>query len=374
MEWVKLGDVAIIHDGKRIPLNNTQRLEKSTNPIYPYYGANGLVDYIDEYIFDKELPILCIAEDGGNWGFNEKCSYIIEEKCWVNNHAHVITVNDNYNLNYINYYLNYSDLNKYITGTTRGKLTQKELKNISIPNISLEVQNKIVFELRKVENLIQTRQDQIQALDELVESVFDELSNKNNVRFTALDELITKKPDRLSNKNTDPISYFDISSIDNISHKIIEEKNILNLEDRPSRAKQLIMEDDVIVSTVRPNLKNIAYFDYKNTYIPVASTGFAVLRANKSILNPKYLFHIVLTNYFTNLLISVATGANYPAVKESDVRNIKVPIIDIEKQNQFAAFVEKIEKQKQILNDSLKELIDLFDSLMQDAFDGSMTM
>ena len=135
MEWVKLGDIAIIHDGKRVPLNNTQRLEKSTNPIYPYYGANGIVDYINDYIFDKELPILCIAEDGGNWGLKENCSYIIKEKCWVNNHAHVITFIDDYNLDYINYYLNYSDLNKYITGTTRGKLTQKELKNIVIPNV-----------------------------------------------------------------------------------------------------------------------------------------------------------------------------------------------------------------------------------------------
>lgn len=370
MEWVKLGDIAIIHDGKRVPLNNTQRLEKSTNPIYPYYGANGIVDYINDYIFDKELPILCIAEDGGNWGLKENCSYIIKEKCWVNNHAHVITFIDDYNLDYINYYLNYSDLNKYITGTTRGKLTQKELKNIVIPNVSLEIQNKIVNKLKNIETLIQTRKGQIQALDDLVDSVFYEILNKNEQSFVYINDVIEKKPEKLSNKDNEPISYFDISSIDNQVHKFTSENIILNSDDRPSRAKQIIENGDILLSTVRPNLKNIAYFNYNYTYNPIGSTGFVVLRPKTDIINPMYLFQIVISNEFTNSLMSIASGASYPAVKESDVRKLKVPLIPLDQQNKFASLVEKIEDQKEILNNSLRELADLFDCLMQDAFDG----
>lgn len=387
MEWVKLEDCfEFIRNGANIkqfgndglPITRIETIsDRTVNKEKVGYANIKYPEYSDYYLKYNDILMSHINSEthlGKVAIYKDKTGEVIIHGM----NLLCLRSNEKFLADYLYYFFNSiifkNQLNKIMKkSVNQASFNITNLKNLKVPNKSLSKQKNIVSILSKIETLIQTRQDQVQALDDLVESVFDELLNKNDVNFTTLDNLITKKPDRLSNKNTEPISYFDISSIDNISHKIIEEKNILNSEDRPSRAKQLIMEDDVIVSTVRPNLKNIAYFDYKNTYTPIASTGFAVLRANKSILNPKYLFHIVLTDYFTNILISVATGANYPAVKESDVRNIKVPIIDIEKQNLFAAFVEKIEKQKQILNDSLGQLTMLFDSLMQDAFDGSMS-
>lgn len=374
MEWVKLGDVASYINGYSFKPSDWHgtglpiiRIQNLTNPSAEYNYTNLKVD--DKYHVNRGDILI-------SWSATLDVFEWEDEPAYLNQHIFKVVfdkidINKDFFKYAVKYLLVKSSKNAH--GSTMKHLTRKNFEKIKFPKYPIEKQEEVANILNQVRILIQTRQDQIQALDDLVESIFDELLNKNDVKLTALDDLITKKPDRLSNKNTEPISYFDISSIDNISHKIIEEKNILNSKERPSRAKQLIMEDDVIVSTVRPNLKNVAYFDYKNTYIPIASTGFAVLRSNKSIINPKYLFHIVLTDYFTNILMSVATGANYPAVKERDIRNIKVPIIDIEKQNHFAAFVEKIEKQKQILNNSLGDLTNLFDSLMQDAFDGSMT-
>ena len=203
-----------------------------------------------------------------------------------------------------------------------------------------------------------------------MDSVFYEILNKNEQSFVYINDVIEKKPEKLSNKDNEPISYFDISSIDNQVHKFTSENIILNSDDRPSRAKQIIENGDILLSTVRPNLKNIAYFNYNYTYNPIGSTGFVVLRPKTDIINPMYLFQIVISNEFTNSLMSIASGASYPAVKESDVRKLKVPLIPLDQQNKFASLVEKIEDQKEILNNSLRELADLFDCLMQDAFDG----
>lgn len=369
MEWVKLGEITIIHDGKRIPLNNAQRLEKSTNPIYPYYGANGLVDYIDDYIFDEELPILCIAEDGGSWGLNEKCSYIIREKCWVNNHAHVITVIDDYNLNYINYYLNYSDLNKYITGTTRGKLTQKELKNIVIPNFSLEIQNKIVNKLKTIETLIQTRQDQIQAFDDLVESVFDQMfgdvqENNKSLISKKLGDVVKvnqvlqiAKSKRFDKKVENSYKYITIRYLNGNS----DTEYIQN-----PQASVICNKDDILVARTGNTGQIITGVD------GVFHNNFFKVNYDKNQFNKTYLYKYLTNKKIQDKMLMLAGTSTIPDLNHKNFYSIDVLIPPIEKQNHFAAFVEKIEKQKQILNDSLGQLTMLFDSLMQDAFDGSL--
>ena len=81
MKFEKFGNITKNLDNKRIPLNSEERIAKCTDGLYPYIGANNIVGYIDEYIFDEK--ILCVAEDGGNWGSNQKCAVIYEGKTWV---------------------------------------------------------------------------------------------------------------------------------------------------------------------------------------------------------------------------------------------------------------------------------------------------
>ena len=148
MVKIELKEIASNHDNRRKALNALERGNKKTNPQYPYYGANGIVDFIDEYIFDEEL--LCIAEDGGNWGYKQNCSYIVNGKYWVNNHVHVLKPKKNVEIKYLMYYLNYTDLTSYITGTTRGKLTRTALDKIQINLPELEIQREIVIILDKI--------------------------------------------------------------------------------------------------------------------------------------------------------------------------------------------------------------------------------
>jgi type I restriction enzyme S subunit len=85
-EIVRLGDAVEVHDSKRIPLSEMERANRKG--IYPYCGANGIIDYIDEYIFDGEYILL--AEDGGAYGKFENTAYLMNGKFWVNNHAHIM--------------------------------------------------------------------------------------------------------------------------------------------------------------------------------------------------------------------------------------------------------------------------------------------
>lgn len=139
-EWVEceLSTVCNVLDNKRVPLNDEQR----TSGIYPYCGANGIVDYIDRYIFDEDL--ILIAEDGGNFDQYETrpIAYWMSGKYWVNNHAHVLKAKNEYNQRYIFYQLEHKDITDYIVGGTRTKLTRAQLDKIeiSIPSTYAEQQ------------------------------------------------------------------------------------------------------------------------------------------------------------------------------------------------------------------------------------------
>jgi len=174
MKKVKLGEVTINIDNRRKPLNNLQRIEKSLTKKYPYCGANNIIDFIDEYIFDENEEILCIAEDGGSWGKDEECTYVMNEKCWVNNHAHVLKMKTSVDINYIKLNLDYLDLTSYITGSTRGKLTKSSLEKIELKLPDYHTQISISKRISDIQKLITKKKDQIQKYKELVKSRYFE--------------------------------------------------------------------------------------------------------------------------------------------------------------------------------------------------------
>ncbi|MBB1462997.1 restriction endonuclease subunit S [Vibrio sp. SG41-7] len=143
-EWeeVKLDEVAQCLDNKRVPLNGEQRSDMQGQ--YPYWGANGIVDYINEYIFDE--PIVLLAEDGGY--FDEYASRPIANisygKCWVNNHAHIIKALDKVTNEWLYFSLVHKNIMAFINGGTRAKLNKKDMLLIKIQLPSLLEQQKIV--------------------------------------------------------------------------------------------------------------------------------------------------------------------------------------------------------------------------------------
>ena len=134
-----LGELCDILDSKRKPITKKDR----TSGEFPYYGATGILDYVEDYIFDEKLVL--IGEDGAKWGAGENTAFAAEGKYWVNNHAHVIRPHRGIVLDeWIIYHLNANDLSPFITGLTVPKLNQAKLRDIPIPLVPLPEQKRIV--------------------------------------------------------------------------------------------------------------------------------------------------------------------------------------------------------------------------------------
>lgn len=113
-EWARFGDISINMDSERIPLSVTQR--RKLDKIYDYYGASGIIDKVDQYLFDR--PLMLIGEDGANLLARTKpIAFIARGKYWVNNHAHVIDFPNGIDMKYMTFYMNAINLAAYVTGT-----------------------------------------------------------------------------------------------------------------------------------------------------------------------------------------------------------------------------------------------------------------
>ena len=144
---VSLETAFTIRDDLRKPINDAVRSEMHTGQLYPYYGANGQVDSINDYLMDCEA--ICLAEDCGSYGAGEHTSYIVSGKCWVNNHAHVLIPKECCDIEFANVYFRILDMTEYVSGTTRLKLTQAKMKTLPMILPSLDRQKEFAAFVRQ---------------------------------------------------------------------------------------------------------------------------------------------------------------------------------------------------------------------------------
>lgn len=173
-QYEKIKDICYIKDNQRRPLNSRQR-GKMDGDI-PYYGANGRVDYLNDYIFDEDLVL--IAEDGGNFKefFQKELAYRISGKSWVNNHAHVLAVKENrLTIDWLFYSLAHKNILKYIIGTTRLKLNKAELENIPIWIPKPEVMKKLSQEMRMIDDSRRNLSKKISKSLELQKAIINQI-------------------------------------------------------------------------------------------------------------------------------------------------------------------------------------------------------
>lgn len=175
--------------------------------------------------------------------------------------------------------------------------------------------------------------------------------------------LIEKAKKRFS--PNDVIRYIDISSIDNINQCLTGTTSFKML-DAPSRAQQKVEYGDILISTVRPNLRNIAIVNDDATNL-VASSGFCVLRINDAALR-RYIFYYVVSNKFTAYLEKLTNGANYPAVKETDVRKALIPIPPKPTQLSIVSELDKLNELIRIKKEQLKDYNTLAQSIFYEMF------
>lgn len=151
-KWVHFGELMINRDAERIPLSVSER--NKLNKVYDYYGASGVIDKVDRYLFDKTL--LLVGEDGANLlARSTPIAYLATGKYWVNNHAHVLDcVEGKLSLEYIMYFINAISLAKYVTGTAQPKMNQEKMNSIPVALPPLAEQKRIVAKIGELLPLV----------------------------------------------------------------------------------------------------------------------------------------------------------------------------------------------------------------------------
>ena len=173
-EWegVALGDLVEVHDSRRVPLSKIARAGRQ-GP-YPYLGAQGVIDHIDDFIFDGEF--LLVAEDGENLrSRREPIARLASGRFWVNNHAHILSsrpglADDRFLLHLINHI----PLGGRVTGSAQPKLTQTSLLELAVPCPSFVTQRRIAGVLSAFDELIEINERRIELLEDLARSLYRE--------------------------------------------------------------------------------------------------------------------------------------------------------------------------------------------------------
>jgi type I restriction enzyme, S subunit len=176
--WVetKLGEVCENLDSKRIPITKSKRTEGE----YPYYGASGVVDQVDGYIFDEDL--LLVSEDGANLlARTYPIAFSVSGKVWVNNHAHVLRFPNMGSQRFMEFYLNSIKLDPYVSGMAQPKLNQKMLNGIPVPAPTFAEQEIIVQRLDSLQadtqRLAAIYERKLAALEDLKKSLLHQAFN-----------------------------------------------------------------------------------------------------------------------------------------------------------------------------------------------------
>jgi len=171
-EWpmVKLGDVCENHDSKRRPV---EKSERKPGP-YPYYGASGIVDYVEDFLFEGDF--LLVSEDGANLLARvTPIAFSISGKNWVNNHAHILRFQNMNTQKFVETYLNGISLEKHITGMAQPKLNQAALNSLLIPFPNIEVQQEIIAKIEAERKVIDGCRELVKTYEEKIKRVIDKV-------------------------------------------------------------------------------------------------------------------------------------------------------------------------------------------------------
>lgn len=383
--YVPLEKVADICDGLRKPVNSKERAKriegKLNKSLFPYYGATGQVGYIDDYLTDGEYVLL--GEDGAPFlnPFASK-AYIISGKAWVNNHAHILQSKSNNK--FLCYYLNFFDYNGYVSGTTRLKLTQAQLKRIEIPDISKDEQQRIVScieelfsELDKGVETLQTIKEQLAVYRQAVlTSLYPEMTSENTVQLDSIAEItggITKGR-KLDRSETIQLPYLRVANVQN-GYLDLNEIKTIELK-HSEREKYLLKYGDVLYTEGGDRDKLGRGTIWKNEIKECVHQNHVFkARIDKKHALPQYVSYwsmsIPARNYF---YVKGKQSVNLASINKTILSALPLPLPSLDTQKKI---VTEIEDRFSVC-DSIEQTVDtvlvqaeaMRQSILKKAFEG----
>ena len=369
LKYTRVEECCEILDSMRIPITASDRKEGK----YPYYGANGIQDYVNDYIFDDELVLL--AEDGGNFGSKEKpIAYRVSGKCWVNNHAHVLKPKEEIDVDYLCYSLMFYKVDGMINGATRKKLTQTAMKKMKIPLRNIVEQKKIVQQLNKIIEIREKAKKELNLLDNLIQARFVELFgdavyNDKKWETDTVKNLCKEIYGGGTPSKAHPEYYKDgdipwVSAKDMKTDVLKDSQIKINQLGVDNSTARLVPVNSVIMVIRSGILKHTLPVAVNKVPITV-NQDLKVFIPGERILT-RFLavqFKMQEKDILSGVRAVTADNIEFNSLKQ---RRMIVPPIDL--QQKYLMFLERIDKSKFEVQKSLEKTQLLYDSLMQEYF------
>ena len=360
VEFKPLGEVCEILDSQRKPVSKGNRIAGQ----YPYYGANGIQDYVNEYLFDGTF--ILVGEDGSV--INADNSPIInwaEGRIWVNNHAHILAEINGIKLRYLYYALQLTDVSDIVRGTPP-KLNQANLKNISIPIPPLPVQEEIVRILDRFSNYAAELQAELQARKEQYEYYRNLLLTFNpsacgcGTDDKQKDSVIAppsttykiqwKKMGEIGKLITTRINADEVNTYVGVENLLKDRAGCIPSNELPIGDSHIGFNiNDILIGNIRPYLKKIWLADRNGG----TNGDVLTIRLIDTELSPKFLYHVLASDAFFFYHNQYAKGAKMPRGDKDMVMKYLIPIPPIELQEKIVAILDRFEA---LVNDISKGL------------------
>ena len=365
-----LGELVEFLDHMRVPVKEAER-EKRHGP-YPYYGANGQIDWIDGYIFDE--PLVLLAEDGGFFGSKEHpIAYKIEGKSWVNNHAHVLRpLSKLIDINYLHWFLSFMDVRPFLSGSTRAKLTKSDASKVPVifPK-GLDSQKRIAQIIERANSLKKKREQANQLSNKIIPLVFLKMFTKVEYEKHGLGNIcqvmdVDHKMPRKQSSGVPIVSTGELtkgSEIDFTSAERISEQDYLQQAKKCTPQK-----GDVLFS--RYGTVGVARMVRTDNKFAI-SYSICIIRPTKGVI-PEYVEALMNSDLVQTQAKTATIGIAIPDLGLKEIRSFEVPVPPLREQLQFRSLVDRIKKIVDDQTESTEEINELFYSLMYKAFRGDL--
>lgn len=296
---LSLGDATISLDFRRKPVKEADR---RPGP-YPYWGASGIVDHVDDYLFDH--PSLLLSEDGENLKTRKTpIAFYVDGKYWVNNHAHVYVAAEGYDLRFLAYQLQGASISGYLTGSTQPKLTAGNAARIPIRAPEFSVQRRIAGVLGAFDDLIDTNHGLVGRLEALLAAVFDEEGFDSDSGDGLLGDVISVNP--FYRKPTGVAPYVDMAALPTQGARVSA------VGSRKAAGGARFTSGDTLLARITPCLENgkTAFVDFLDTdEVGVGSTEFIVLRDQTGV-SQHWPYFLARSERFRSYAIRHMTGTS----------------------------------------------------------------
>ncbi|WP_413491114.1 restriction endonuclease subunit S [Shewanella baltica] len=186
--------------------------------------------------------------------------------------------------------------------------------------------------------------------------------------INTIGDISTVDPENLG-AGTSPEYEFEYISLEQVDNGKLTGTTQYRFQDAPSRARRVLKKSDVLLSTVRPNLKSHLFINNEVRNL-ICSTGFAVIRRVNSKLCSEFIFHHLFCNVINNQIETLISGSNYPAINSNDVKNLKIAVPSIEEQTAIATILSDMDNEIQTLEQRLSKSRQIKQGMMQELLTG----